>query len=586
MNAIRPILRAAGSLWFAGLLLLLLLVAMACATVFESLHGSERALAKFYGAWWFKTLMVLLCVNVAAAVLLRYPFSKRQVGFVVTHTAILVTLGGALLTQQLGVDGQVVVAEGQTVKFFDIPQDRLTIVDRRSGTTAAIDLDASAFRGFQPVDHPAAPVLELGQTRIGVERYLPDTVWSRRVIEDDDPALKSAVEVSLSPSGRENLTWVFVGQAAASVAYRVFSDRADLERALSDEPASSRPASAGLVKVTYGDETYEIPLEDCTDRAAALGETGHSVRVLQYVPHAVVGRDRRLANAPDQRDNPAIEVEIVGPSATVRRIAFADFPGFSHASDELAEVQVTFVAPDDPAPIAPLEILEGAADELYVRFQLENRPVQVTKLSIGTPVETPWPGWKFAVLRRFAHARVEESLEPREPVEADRLPGLLLKVSTPAETAETWVQKYEPRTMLVGGTPYELIYADKRVPLGFALRLNRLHVGRYPGETMPRSYESEITTVDSLSGRERSHVVSMNHPVEHGGYTFYQTRVSEQDGRGVSVLGVSRDPGQAIVFTGYVLLMLGMATVLATRIAEQRRAARRQPAAASAESGA
>ena len=590
MNAIRPILRAAGSLWFAGLLLLLLLVAMACATVFESLHGSEWALRTFYGAWWFQALITLLCINVAAAVLLRYPFSKRQVGFVVTHTAILVTLGGALLTQQLGVDGQVIVAEGQTVKFFDIPRDTLTIVGRRDGTTAAIDLGASAFRGFQAVDHPAAPVLELGQARIRVERYLPDSVWSRRVIEDDDPALKSAVEVSLSPSGRENATWVFAGQPAgradASVAYRVFSDPAQLERALSDEPMSSQPASVGLVKVTYGDETYEIPLEDCTDRAAALAETGYSVRVLQYVPHAVIGRDRRLSNAPDQRDNPAIEVEIAGPSATVRRIAFADFPGFSHASDELAEVQVTFVAVDDPAPIAPLEILEGAGDELYVRFQLENRPLQVTKLSIGTPVETPWPGWKFGVLRRFAHARVEESLEPSESVEADRSPGLLLKVSAPAETAETWVQKYEPRPVLVGGTPYELIYADKRVPLGFALRLNRLHVGRYPGETIPRSYESQITTVDSLSGRERSHVVSMNHPVEHGRYTFYQMRVSEQDGKGVSVLGVSRDPGQAIVFTGYVLLMLGMAIVLATRIVEQRRRAHRQPAAASGESGA
>ena len=214
MNAIRPILRAAGSLWFAGLLLLLLLVAMACATVFESLHGSEWALRTFYGAWWFQALITLLCINVAAAVLLRYPFSKRQVGFVVTHTAILVTLGGALLTQQLGVDGQVIVAEGQTVKFFDIPRDTLTIVGRRDGTTAAIDLGASAFRGFQAVDHPAAPVLELGQTRIRVERYLPDSVWSRRVIEDDDPALGSAVEVSLSSSGRENATWVFAGQPA------------------------------------------------------------------------------------------------------------------------------------------------------------------------------------------------------------------------------------------------------------------------------------------------------------------------------------------------------------------------------------
>jgi cytochrome c biogenesis protein ResB len=101
---------------------------------------------------------------------------------------------------------------------------------------------------------------------------------------------------------------------------------------------------------------------------------------------------------------------------------------------------------------------------------------------------------------------------------------------------------------------------------------------------MPRSYESHITTLDRATGRERSQVVSMNHPVEHGGYTFYQMRMSEPDR--LSVLGVSRDPGKPIVFTGYMLLLLGMTITLGTRVVEQRRAARRRSPAAAVESGA
>lgn len=579
MNGPRSILRAAGSLWFAALLLILLLVAMACATVFESSHGTERALDAFYRAWWFKTLIVLLCVNVAAAVLLRYPFSKRQIGFVVTHVAILVTLGGALLTQQFGIDGQIAIAEGQTVESFNVSQNTLTIVNRRDNTTAGINLNGSAFRGFRAVDQPSAPELKLGRTRISVERYLPDSVWSRRVIEDDDPLLKPAVEVSLSPSGRENATWIFAGQpadpATASVAYRVFSDAAQLERVVNTDPASSQPASVDVVKVVYNGNTFEIPVEDCTAKAAPLGKTGYAVRVLRYLPHAIVGADSRLTNVSDRRINPAIEVEIIGPSTRETRIAFANFPGFSHGKDELEEVKLTFIAANDPAPIAPLEILGGPGDELYVRFQLEGRPFRVEKLSIDTTIDSPWPGWKFCVSRRFAHARVEWSLEPTESIGANRLPALLLKIGTPTESVETWVQKYEPRPVLAEGTPYQIIYADKRVPLGFALTLSRLRIGMYPGETKPRSYESQITTVDPLTGRSRSHVISMNHPVEHGGYTLYQSSVSREDGRGVSILGVARDPGQPLVFTGYIALLIGMVIVLGTRITEHRRASRR-----------
>lgn len=64
-------LRAIGSLWFAVVLLVLLLVAMACATVFESTRGTEQALAAFYDSWWFELLLALLAVNVLSAVLVR-----------------------------------------------------------------------------------------------------------------------------------------------------------------------------------------------------------------------------------------------------------------------------------------------------------------------------------------------------------------------------------------------------------------------------------------------------------------------------------------------------------------------------------
>ncbi|MFQ5807828.1 MAG: cytochrome c biogenesis protein ResB, partial [Phycisphaerae bacterium] len=194
---------------------------------------------------------------------------------------------------------------------------------------------------------------------------------------------------------------------------------------------------------------------------------------------------------------------------------------------------------------------------------------------IGTPIESPWRGRQFAVLRRFEHARVAWSLNATGSIREDRSPGLLLRVSTPEQTDETWVQKFEPRTLVVGGTPYELLYGNKQVPLGFALTLHRFRIGTYPGGNQPRSFESQVTTVDPATGREQSHVISMNNPAEHGRYTLYQSSYrQQQDGPTVSYLTVARDPGQPVVFGGYIALTIGMLVALGTRVTERRRKTR------------
>jgi cytochrome c biogenesis protein ResB len=64
----------------------------------------------------------------------------------------------------------------------------------------------------------------------------------------------------------------------------------------------------------------------------------------------------------------------------------------------------------------------------------------------------------------------------------------------------------------------------------------------------------------------------MNHPVKHAAYTFYQTGYRQQPGgKDISFLNVSWDPGQPVVFAGYITVMVGMVIVLGTRISEYRR---------------
>ena len=579
MKTSRLILRTCGSLWFAAVLLILLLMAMACATVFESAHGSEWALAAFYHSRWFELLLALLAVNLLAAVLLRYPFAKRQIGFVLTHVSILVVLAGSLVTKHLGVEGQIGIAEGETAtEFYDGNVGALTVFNRDDQTQAGIDLHRPAFGGFRAVDHPRAPTLSLGNLRIEIEGYLPDSVSTQQVF-DDHPQANPAVEISMSTAEHEHSFWVFGNQSISAgpldMAYRVVSDGAELQRLLA-EPSAGQSGSPGTAQIQYQGSTYEIPVGPTPGQPVPLGNTGYTARVLRYLPHAMVGAGNKLTDASDQPVNPAIEVDIAGPQGSKTHVAFARFPDFGsmHGRKQLDELKVSFVAASPATlPSVPVQVLGGPEGEVYLRFHPQGGEVVTRQLNLGEAVDSPWPGIRFAVLRRLDHARIEQSVTASEFIRQNRSPALLLKLTAGEETRQIGIQKHRSSSLTMDGTDYELRYQDKEIPLGFALTLNQFRIGYYPGEQRPRSFESHVDLADPATGRTQSRVISMNHPVKHAGYSLYQSSYKQSGDRAVSFLSVARDPGQPIVFAGYVSVMIGMITLLITRVRDRRRAA-------------
>jgi hypothetical protein len=523
-------------------------------------------------------LLVLLGVNVAGALVVRYPFSRRQIGFVITHSAILVTLGGTLVTKYLGVDGQVGIAEGETVRHFSVPEPTLTVANRGDQSRSTTDLDAGVFNGFRRVEDTGGPISSLGRLQIEVERYLPDSTVSERMTNDNSHG-QLAVEVSLSPSGRDDPIWVSPGETLGvgplTVTLRAVQDAAELARLLEAE-SSGEEEAGGVVKVAYRGSAFEIPLAVCTDEQVPLGETGYAIRVLRYLPHAIVGPNNKLTNASDRPVNPAIEVEFNGPEGAEKLLAFARFPDFMsmHRGEHTKDLKVTFVAPGDTASTTPIEILEGPDASLHVRFRDGGRGLVTRELSVGEAVESPWSGLKFAVLRRFDRARLVRGVVPVEPVRETRMPAVFVRLSAGDNARKMWLQKYEPGTVTVNGTSYDLVFRDKQIPLGFDMTLDRFRIGYYPGTRRPRSYESHVTVVDAETGRTQSREISMNNPTKHGGYSFYQSSWRPDGPRSISFLSVSRDPGQAVVFAGYIAVMAGMVVVLITRIGERRKVGR------------
>ena len=89
-------------------------VVLACATFIEADYGSEVARFAVYGTWWFVGLNALLGLNVLCAALIRFPWKKHQIGFLVTHAGILVLLVGCAVTWWAGIDARLSIVEGMS----------------------------------------------------------------------------------------------------------------------------------------------------------------------------------------------------------------------------------------------------------------------------------------------------------------------------------------------------------------------------------------------------------------------------------------------------------------------------------------
>ncbi|MGQ9771119.1 MAG: hypothetical protein ACUVQG_11240 [Thermogutta sp.] len=113
LQGILVIVEFLASLRLAVLLLTLLIFVLAVATFLETTYGAEVARFAVYHAWWFPGLGALLALNVLFAALVRFPWRKHQIGFVMTHAGIIILLLGSLATARHGIDAQLSIYEGQ-----------------------------------------------------------------------------------------------------------------------------------------------------------------------------------------------------------------------------------------------------------------------------------------------------------------------------------------------------------------------------------------------------------------------------------------------------------------------------------------
>jgi cytochrome c-type biogenesis protein CcsB len=112
--------------------------------------------------------------------------------------------------------------------------------------------------------------------------------------------------------------------------------------------------------------------------------------------------------------------------------------------------------------------------------------------------------------------------------------------------------------------------------LPFSVKLDDFRIDHYPGTMRPANFRSDVEITDP-AGAPFKAAIWMNHELHHAGWSLFQSSYVQEQGREATILSVSKDPGQAIAFFGYIMLLVGMCIVVGTR-ATQRRTAEREAA--------
>ena len=102
--------------------------------------------------------------------------------------------------------------------------------------------------------------------------------------------------------------------------------------------------------------------------------------------------------------------------------------------------------------------------------------------------------------------------------------------------------------------------------LPFGLKLAKFSIDRYQGTNSPSEFSSRVDIDGGKDPGVKDHLISMNEPLKHGGYTFYQTSyVDAQPRPTISIFSVNQDPGRWPKYLGCLLLVLGSIWLFASK---------------------
>lgn len=193
---------------------------------------------------------------------------------------------------------------------------------------------------------------------------------------------------------------------------------------------------------------------------------------------------------------------------------------------------------------------QGSGLKYTVFHKAIQKPFKTGLVKESEVFEPGWMGMQFRILRYLPHAIEDWDLKTMERP----TPLTTSAVKVVFNGKEQWLLMNDMLKLFTDQGVYLLTYANRRIDLGFPIKLLEFTVDRYQGTTRAMAYKSNVEVKDMGTAE-----ISMNEPLKWKGLTFYQASFQEEKGKPVaSIFSVNQDPGRFLKYLGSLVMTLGI----------------------------
>jgi hypothetical protein len=521
----------------------------------------------------FITLLVLLGLNTFACTINRFRPKWNMAGMLMTHFGLLLILVGALAGSIFGLKGFMIIREGETTNrirsgratdtmdtlpfsvklvdfildFHEKPDDRLYLLDEQSGEQEmlvieegkTVPLTESRWRGLKSL----AGIRNPAGDSITVNRIIPHAAMTTSLTEGPEETGIAAAEFRIIRENgqaqqgfaRTQLEHPYVlEEAGLAVGYMEIANRDLVEQVI--QRLVRLLKTSDRLEVVFPDGARTLTFPATVGARYEIGDTGYSMELLRYVPDFSMDfATREVRSKSDFPNNPAMQLELTGPTGPKRQWVFAKFPSMHDTGDLPFELK--FKVEGHLGGISDyvliLNTTEADSDESLLLAQLRGgQVVQKDDIASDRPANIEGTGYKIVVDRLLENANMDNELVNRPDISNRSAVEAVIERAGSRAKLNLW----ERAPADIGGIRIVYVREDKIRDFYSILQVVE---------------EGEVVAEKKIE---------VNDPLRHAGYSLYQSSYDDEN-LSWSGLQVKKDPGVPLVYAGFLVQILGMTVI-------------------------
>ncbi|MFC2173349.1 cytochrome c biogenesis protein ResB [Acidobacteriota bacterium] len=507
-----------------------------------------------FHSYWFMGMTLVLGACLLHCTLTRRPWHLTQAGFLLTHLSLVLIFIGSTYGLIFGIKGIMWITEGDmTDTFVSWPKPAFSnnrterqvklpfsvacddfilekYEDRFKLYVYIHDHEGGKYRNPYPLDFTGnmkepLPIRGTPYSVKVLKQYLHFVEKVRYEAVEEDSGTPAALLTLASEDG-ETQVWMTAEDPQMSLLPLGDS----VLKFAWDPPDKILPEQKDpVIMVIYNKQ--KVSLKAVKGTKSTLGKPPLTVEVTGVYPDFIrmEGKNTTRSQMPN---NPAAELRLRGSGKEESLIIFGkpEFKSFG-VSRQIPGVEAVLDYPPSP----PATVLVGSTSQLGL---FDGKSYRMVPLEIGgDPVEVA-ENWSLRLDALYRHAA--PVLQGAEDPHVGNRPAIEITVVSENGPEQSY--------FLVGDLEEPVFLGKRDVVLLYRKQFKE-----------PKDYKSLLRIVKD-GEVVRTKTIEVNHPLKYKGFIFYQSRYEPESAgrRARTGLEVVRDPGLYLVYTGFILMLVGI----------------------------